>query len=163
MAWNAISNDCDRLEYFQDIVTDNVSRLTLRAGASDYVICRYTGTVDGVYDELYALEDQCIAQCMMEGAQIGEMAGEVYCELSLALGGLERADYFIRGPVSTCGFGFETSCDFTFIRTTENYRNSLGRCRPFTRGEFEPVWNETRNNQCMYDPIFEGDSEDDGI
>jgi hypothetical protein len=152
-AWNGVRRDCDRIELFQDIVSNNVSRLTLRRRASEYVICRFTGTVDGVYDELDALWGECDEQCFAEGEFIGEMAAQVYCELSLALGGLETADRFIRGPVQTCGMNFEMGCDFAFIDTTYNYSNMLGECSPYTEGDFEEVWDETRNNQCTYMPV----------
>lgn len=168
MAWNAVRRDCDRIEYFQDIVSDNVSRLSLPRRARDYVICRYTGTVDGVYDELDALWGQCDDQCFAEGGIVGEMAGQVYCQLSLALGGLVTADRFIRGPVQVCGFNFEMGCDSAFIDTTYNFSNGLGECAEYTDGDFWDVWDETRNNQCMYTPdlansYLEPEREEDGL
>ena len=169
MAWNGIRNDCDRIDYFLGVIEDNVSRLTLPAHARDFVICRYTGAVDGVYEQLDNLYGECGDTCFMEGEIIGEMAGEVYCELSLALGGLEVADRFIRGPVRTCGFNFETGCDSAYMGTTINFENGLGRCEPYTINEYENVWDETRNNQCYYPPnltgsTYDGESEEeDGL
>jgi hypothetical protein len=153
-SWNRI-NDCDRVEYFLSIVEDNVSRLTLPPRSSNSTICRYTGTVDGVYGALDTLYGTCADQCFLDGEFAGELSGEVYCELSIALGGLAAADDFLRGPVQVCGFNFEIGCDSAFIDTTTSYTNTDGVCGPFTEGSFFTVWDQARNNQCAYQPIPE--------
>jgi len=150
-AWNRV-NDCDRLEYFLMIVEDNVGRLTLPPNPSTSTVCRYTGTVDGVYNMLDSLYGTCADECFLDGEFAGGLSGEVYCELSIALGGLEEADNFLRGPVQVCGFNFEVGCDSAFIATTISYGNSDGVCEPFTLGEFFAVWDQARNNQCAYEP-----------
>lgn len=150
-SWSRV-NDCDRVEYFLSIVEDNVSRLTLPPNASNSTICRYTGTVDGVYNMLDQLYGTCADQCFLDGEFAGEISGEVYCELSIALGGLAAADDFLRGPVQVCGLNFEIGCDSAFIGTTVSYANSEGVCEPFTEGEFFDVWDQARNNQCAYEP-----------
>jgi hypothetical protein len=150
-SWSRV-NDCDRIDYFLSIVEDNVSRLTLPPGSSLSTICRYTGTVDGVYSMLDQLYGTCVDECFLDGEFAGALSGEVYCELSIALGGLDEADDFIRGPVQVCGFNFEIGCDFAFIATTVGYENVDGVCEPYTEGEFFEVWDQARNNQCMYEP-----------
>jgi hypothetical protein len=150
-SWRRV-NDCDRLEYFLGVVEDNVSRLTLPTNASLATVCRYTGTVDGVYNGLDSLYGTCSDQCFLDGEFAGEMSAEVYCELSIALGGLAVADDFIRGPVQVCGFNFEVGCDAAFIATTASYANTDGTCEQFTEGEFFDVWDQARNNQCAYEP-----------
>ncbi len=152
-AWSTVNDvpggGCDELEYFTDLVVDNVTRLTLRPGASDYVICRYTGTVDGIYNELDEIWSYCETSCMEEGAQVGEFSAKIYCDLSIALDGLAEADQYIRGPVHICGLEFETACDSNYIATSFNYL--AGQCVPYTEGEYFGVWDQTRNNQCMYE------------
>jgi hypothetical protein len=150
-AWARVS-DCDQLEYFLDIVADNVGRLTLQPGASAAMACRYAGTVDGVYDALDDLYGTCSDQCFLEGSFAGEISAQVYCELSIALGGLGLADDFMRGPVQTCGLNFEVGCDATFIGVSLSYVNALGSCAPYTQGEYFPVWDQARHNQCIYEP-----------
>ena len=151
-AWVGVGQDFDMLDQFQNVIIENIERLTLPAGASDALICRYTGTVDGVYDELDALYEEVANQCFMDGEMIGEMAAEVYCELSLALGGLASADRFLRGPVYTCGVNFEIACDSKFMGESRAFTNALGACLPYTQGTFRQVWDDTRNNQCIYEP-----------
>jgi hypothetical protein len=150
-AWAQV-NDCDQLEYFLDVVADNISRLTLPAGASSSLACRYTGTADGVFDALDELYGSCSDQCFLEGSFAGEISAQVYCELSIALGGLGLVDDFIRGPVQTCGLNFEVGCDATFIGVSRVYSNAFGSCLPYTEGAYFPVWHQARQNQCIYEP-----------
>jgi hypothetical protein len=151
VAWQSI-NDCDQVEHFLDVVGEDVDHLTLPVHPSAATVCRYTGTVDGVYNKLDALYGTCADQCFLDGQFAGELSGEVYCELSIALGGLAAADDFLRGPVAVCGFNFEVGCDSSFISVTETYANTDGLCEPFTVGEFSEVWEQARNNQCAYEP-----------
>jgi len=155
-AWNTIHNDCDRIDYFLQVVQDNVSRLTLLPNASVNTICRYTGTADGVYNKLDALYGTCADDCFIDGTFAGQLSGEIYCELSIALGGLVEADDFLRGPVAVCGFSFEIGCDSQFISTTTEFVTpapSPQACEQYTEGEFAEVWDQARNNQCAYEPI----------
>jgi hypothetical protein len=151
-AWNRV-HDCDRIDQFLDIVQDNVGRLTLPAHASNATVCRYTGTVDGVYNALDTLYGTCSDQCFLDGTFAGQLSGEVYCELSIALGGLAEADDFLRGPVQVCGLNFEVGCDSQFIDTTTSFVNTDGVCLQYTEGTFADVWDQARNNQCAYEPL----------
>lgn len=154
-AWASV-NDCDELELFTDIVVTNVQSYQI-GGASTYTICRHTGMVDGVFQELDAVWLQCDGQCCQEGQVIGELAAELYCQLSIILGGLAAPDDFVRRPVFTCGFTFETCCDTDFIGTSLsfegfNLEGELVQCLPYTQNPYVEVWNGTRELQCMYIP-----------
>jgi hypothetical protein len=151
-AWRNVNN-CDRIDYFQEVVANNIGRLTLAPGASTALACRHAGIYDGAFRQLEAQYGTCVDQCFLDGELFGRMTGEIYCELSIALGGLVEVGDFIRGPVQICGLGFEIGCDSSFIDFTINYRNPDGVCEPYTEGEYSGVWDETRNNQCAYDPI----------
>jgi hypothetical protein len=157
-AWARIA-DCDRVDYFSDVVAANLERLSLRPGASNYLICRYTGTYDGVFNALESMIGTCADQCFLDGELAGELSAEIYCELSIMLGGLALADDFLRGPVEICGLNFEIGCDSAFMSTTWTYANAFGVCEPYTTGEFFAVWDQARNNQCLYSP----DPDDPGI
>jgi hypothetical protein len=159
-AWASV-NDCDRIETFADIVTANVDAYTL-TGSSRYVICRYTGLVDGVFEQLDAVWAGCDSQCCLEGEVIGELSANLYCELSILLGGLVAPDDFVRGPVYTCGFEFQQCCDGAFVGTTARYvgEDFAGRptqCSTYTSGEYYEVWNGTRALECAYEPDDEED------
>jgi hypothetical protein len=151
-AWARV-HDCDRIDQFLDIVQGNVSRLTLIPHASPATVCRYTGTADGVYNALDTLYGTCSDQCFLDGTFAGQLSGEVYCELSIALGGLAEADDFLRGPVQVCGLNFEVGCDSQFIDTTTSFVNTDGVCLQYTEGTFADVWDQARNNQCAYEPL----------
>ena len=151
-AWARV-NDCDRIDYFLGVLEDDISRLTLPQNASASTVCRYTGTVDGVYEMLDTLYGTCSDLCFLDGSFAGEMSATVYCELSIALGGLSEADAFLRGPVQVCGLNFEFGCDSQFISITTTYENLMGVCYPYTEGEYADVWDEARNNQCAYVPL----------
>jgi hypothetical protein len=154
----ALINDCDEIERFSDMVIANVSRLTLPKRASAYLACRYGGTVDGVYEAIDEIFASCGDTCFAEGVAFGEIAGNAYCTLSIALGGLSTADAFTRGPVLLCGAQFETGCDSSFMGTTFDF--GRGACLPFTVAPFDDVWDQFRNNQCIYEPpLVEGEGE----
>lgn len=154
-AWASV-NDCDQLELFTDIVVANVQNYKL-TGDSTYTVCRHTGMVDGVFQELDAVWMLCDGQCCQEGQVIGELAAELYCQLSIILDGLAEPDDFVRRPVFMCGFTFETCCDADFIGTSLSYQglNLAGevvQCLPYTQDPYFEVWDGTRELQCMYVP-----------
>lgn len=154
-AWGSV-NDCDQLELFTDIVVSNVQRYELR-GDSTYTVCRHTGMLDGVFQELDAVWAVCDGQCCQEGQVIGELSAELYCQLSIILDGLAEPDDFVRRPVYTCGLTFETCCDANFIGTSLSYEGmnmtgDLVQCRVYTDDPYFDVWNGTRELQCMYVP-----------
>jgi hypothetical protein len=151
-AWDNVRRDCGRVDQFMDIIDSSLTRLTLPAGASLATVCRYAGNIDGAYGALDLLYGTCADQCFLDGEMIGALTGEIYCELSIALGGLVAADEFIRGEVQVCGLNFEIGCDSAFIGTTLEYENTDGVCLPFTEDGFEPVWDQVRNNSCAYEP-----------
>jgi hypothetical protein len=154
-AWSQV-NDCDALEDFADIVVENIQSYSVSSRTA-YVICRYTGLVDGAFEQLDRVWTTCDDQCCLEGEVIGQLSAELYCELSIILGGLLDPDDFVRGPVTTCGLEFQTCCDSTFIGTSRNYvgYDLSGRataCLQYTQGSYQSVWTETRNLECAYEP-----------
>jgi len=145
-AWLMV-NDCDNLERFSDIVVANVESYVL-GGQSTYVVCRYTGLTDGVYARLDEVWLQCGGNCCDEGAVIGELAAEIYCQLSILLDGLAAPDLFVRRPVHTCGLSFEMCCDASY----DAFSTGFPACLPYTADPHDIVWDETRVMQCAYTP-----------
>lgn len=153
-AWEGVNYDCDLLEHLTDIIIANTNSYTI-SGTTDYVICRHTGMVDGVYQKLDFLWKLCDGLCYDEGAAIGKLAADLYCQLSALLDGLVAPDGFIRRPVFECGFEFQTGCDTTFIGTSiigewPNLLGEIKQCLKYTEDPFFVVWNGTRNLQCAY-------------
>lgn len=161
-AWRSV-RDCDRMETFEDIVTRTLDRYSLPASATPYSVCRYSGMVNGMLDQLDEQFLECQAQCFEEGRISGEIAAIAYCELSIALGGLSTADDFIRMPVRMCGLNFEIGCDLEFMDVTLLYANPGGTCEPYTRDRYYEVWDQTRHNQCAYEPELEASDESESL
>jgi hypothetical protein len=151
-AWAAI-RDCDRIELLESVVQAGLRRSVPTSSPTPYLQCRFAGMVNGAMAETEGLFYQCADACYMEGQFVGEIAAFAYCELSILLGGLALADDFIRGPVQTCGLGFEIACDTNFVTTAMTYSNASGSCTPYTRNPFVAVFEQTRENQCAYVPI----------
>ena len=154
-AWQSVNN-CDRLEDFSDIVYNDVTLFTL-TGKTAPVICRHTGLIDGVLDGLDMQWTICGGQCCNEGTRIGELSAELYCQLSIILGGLGEPGQFIRRPVYMCGFAFEACCDAEFMSVTDQYAGpdlfgQLQTCQPYCAAPFDLVCNETDQIQCNYVP-----------
>lgn len=154
-AWLSV-NDCDQLELFSDIVVNNVANFQITS-TSAYTICRHSGMLDGVFQELDAVWMTCDGQCCEEGEIIGELSAELYCQLSILLQGLAEPDDFVRRPVYMCGFMFETCCDAKFVGTSLAYSGAdmfgvVKECGVYTEGTFFDVWDGTREIQCTYVP-----------
>lgn len=154
-AWLSVNN-CDQLDAFVALVKANVSGFSL-SGTSTYNICRHTGLIDGVFQQLDSVWQGCNGQCCQEGAAIGELAAKLYCDLSILLGGLGSPDEFVRRPVFLCGAQFETCCDRSFTGTSQAYigldfSGLQQQCKPYTEGSYFKVWDGTRVLQCAYTP-----------
>ncbi len=153
-AWASVNN-CDLLEHFSDIVTTNVESYTVTS-SSAYVICRYSGLVDGTFERLDAVWTDCAGVCCKEGIAIGRLAADLYCQLSILLQGLGEPLNFVRKPVWTCGFEFQVCCDAEFMGYSQVYPASdpnvpvTPACLPYTVDSFASVWDKTRNVECAY-------------
>jgi hypothetical protein len=145
-AWLTVNN-CDLLETFSDIVYQNLQSFVL-GGTSSYVVCRYTGVMDGSMTEVDNLWTTCGGDCCDEGILLGQLAGEMYCQLSIMLHGLANPDMFARRPVHMCGYAFQGCCDANFVGTTLIDPT----CSQYAYTPYYDVWDGTRNIQCAYTP-----------
>jgi hypothetical protein len=152
-AWNTINQDCGQLESFSSILENSFNALTLPPDASRAVQCRHAGMINGGIDALDNLWPVCTNLCTTDGLDIGKLIGKLYCDLSIALGGLEPADDFIRGPVMWCQFLGQTFCDVSYMSFTPTYESPVGACRPYTVEPHYETWDQFRNNGCAENPI----------
>jgi hypothetical protein len=151
-AWRSV-NDCDRVEQFEDLVMNTVDAYAPGPAPTNYSLCRYSGVIDGILNELDNTFIGCSDACLLEGQFAGELSAVAYCELSIALDGLATADAFLRGPVQVCGLNFEVGCDSEFLGVCTNYQNDEGSCLPYTEDTFFAVFDQARTNQCAYNPL----------
>jgi hypothetical protein len=153
-AWNTINQDCSQLENFTSILENSFNSLILPPNASLAVQCRHAGIVNGGIDALDNLWPVCTDLCTTDGFDIGKLVGKLYCDLSIALGGLEPADDFIRGPVTWCQFLGQVYCDCSYISYTPVYESPVGKCRPYTDEPYYDTWDQFRNNGCAENPTL---------
>jgi len=102
--WKTIRQDCNQLERFESILTRIFEALILPPIARLAVQCRHAGILNGGIAALDDLWPACPDFCKEDGLQVGALIGQLYCDLSIALNGLEPSDDFIRGPVMWCQF-----------------------------------------------------------
>jgi len=146
--WNAV-DDCDLMEDFANIVMNSVDSIGFPQESSVYVMCRVSGFVQGIEEEVHRTWNQCAWECGHEGRFVGQIGGKLYCDWSIALGGLPLADDIFRYPVRTCGAIFQIGCDSEFMGFTQM---GYPGCSKYTGGEFRLVWDQARNNECVYNP-----------
>jgi hypothetical protein len=146
-------DDCDRVDEFADRVIQRITNMQSRV---DQVSgrrnkrCLIAGIVDGGYDSLEIIQDQCWETCFFDGELVGTVSAQRYCELAIETNGDIEAEEWVRQPINTCGFDFEMSCDGAFVGESYDYRNAQGRCLPYTEGDFFDVWDNTRLRACDY-------------
>jgi hypothetical protein len=153
-AWNTINQDCSLLETFTSILENSFNSLILPPNASRAVQCRHAGIVNAGIDALDDLWPVCTGLCTTDGLDIGKLVGKLYCDLSIALGGLAPAEDFIRGPVMWCQFLGQTFCDVSYMSFTPTYESPIGSCRPYTYEPYFETWDQFRNNGCAENAIL---------
>lgn len=114
--------------------------------------CKHAGNIAGVIEELHGIWARCGASCCREGQLIAEITGQLYCELSIDLDGLDASEYLPRPVQAFCGEAFQSCCDTRFSDFTRSYSSDEGQsCTPYTEGNFSSAWEEARGEQCSYD------------
>jgi hypothetical protein len=162
-----LNNDLPRvIERLQRKIVDLVER-----DVDAKVKCRAQGFVEGFFFRL----NQLFGRCVLDGANWGQFAANVYCSLSLELGGLGEVPLFVRAPSGVCGDLFEYTCEdvYRYVGTegsdpiSRRVQTLLDRkklvvapfaeCRAFTGGDFAPVFEAAVYNDCSYDVQSDGE------
>lgn len=150
-AWNAV-DECNNLERFSKVVMDTLSSVSLPPGSDDYVVCRTVGTLAGAAYQVDETWTQCAIECCDEGNLVGWIMGKLYCDLSIAFGGVRLVNYLVQQPMNFCGAVAQNCCRSEFQSFTPTYRSHWGECRPYTRGAFASTWVQSRNSVCAFQP-----------
>lgn len=147
------------LERLHDQVLD-----AWRSESSDGRRCRVQGVIDGFLSRITAL----IGQCILDGAQWGQFTAQMYCSLSLELGGLGDGGVFVRGPVGICGDLFQTTCDGVYSYVASEGKTKLpatvsrfcsdrnisvspyAGCYPYTTGNYASIFANSRATDCAF-------------
>jgi hypothetical protein len=149
-AWNApsIAHDCDKIDALKQLVV-TVFNVAPPPGTPPLGgVCQGLGMRDGAVARINEIGTACNAACAADGSFIGELAAELYCQLSEALGGLGLDITLLDGALNSCGTHFEGAC-FTHFDSQVLVDTS---CTPFTIAPFTAVYNQARSNQCIYNP-----------
>lgn len=157
-AFASVNYDCHRLDSVGSMMTDAV-HTAIPAGANGFLLCRYSGLVAGVFRGLDNAWAGCDADCCLEGQTTGRIAGEIYCILSILLGGLVAPDDFLPQvpPHDRCQVSSQTCCSPEFIGTSLSYLglDAVGnpiQCSQYTVDPYVSVWDATRSSYCDYFP-----------
>jgi hypothetical protein len=143
-----LCQDLEAIDLLQDIIQGTVDNIVIPPGASEAAVCHVQGQVAGLVAEVIDLQDTCVDTCVADGQFIGQVSALLYCDLSVALGGLELAELFERLATTVCGEAFEDACDAAFFATA----TTRASCVPFTIAPFTAVFDEVQNNQCASNP-----------
>lgn len=157
-AWNSpsIGQSCEKFNQFRDAVKKVFLSLSVPTGWPQGVICQKDGEVAGAIARVDEIGSTCSITCGADGKFVGQMAAFLYCQLSVALGGLGMDVELLEGTTGTCTEAFTQACEETFKSVTINFKETVDStidCRPFTIDPFDDVWAQATHNQCLYDPV----------
>jgi hypothetical protein len=154
LAWLRVGQDCARVDELNDIITHLIGTLAAPLSASAYSQCRFSGIVDGLAAFLAQLLNSCRGDCEDDGAVLGAIYAQGYCELAILLDGLADPGAFFRPPTNICGEAFQTSCDSSFDLTAISYVNaSLQACGPFVLSPHHLEAANTRQWVCTFEDV----------
>jgi hypothetical protein len=146
-AFRKVRRDCERSDEFHAELIDRLEHWIPRGNGNRTPACIAHGLTSGVYAALAELEDDCFGICIRDGQAIGELSGSLYCQLSVALGGLGEIDLPTpEPPASLCDQRSQAACQGTFT----NVSLAQSECLPFTEDDFETVFEQTRADQCAF-------------
>jgi len=87
------------------------------------------------------------ATCKSDGRVTGDVAANLYCDLSALLGGLGTDELLPPGPADSCSRAFEAECRKKF----DDGAKARPDCAPFLAdGAFADAFKVARFNQCLF-------------
>ena len=143
---------------------DHLREVTQSESEKEGRRCRVQGVADGFIVRLAEL----LGQCILDGAQWGQFTAQLYCELSLELGGLAEGTLFTRAPAGLCGGLFEFTCDDVYSYIASEAQDTLDPivqrfiserglsvapypgCGQFTRAQYASVFQSAQQTDCAY-------------
>jgi hypothetical protein len=133
---------------------------------SDARRCRVQGVAEGFISRLAEL----LGECVLDGAHWAQFAANLYCELSIEVGGLADSGEFYRAPAGLCGTLFERVCDAAYghiateaaVALEPRVQSFLAErsvtlvpyrgCAEYTRSPFDRVFESAVLLDCSYEP-----------
>ncbi|UQA59534.1 hypothetical protein [Polyangium aurulentum] len=133
--WAGVSGDCLQLERFASILVDNAGRLMAPPGSSSYVLCRHSGIVAGVYEEVFNAWSSCRVEACVAGNFIGQLGGKLACDIALGFGPVHILRFLPALPATAFPLLSERCCGNAFD-------SELQQCLPGSS------WNPVREYVC---------------
>lgn len=152
-----------KLNRVLDRLHDHVYQV-ITSDAADGRRCRVQGIADGFLHRLATL----LGECILDGAQWGQFTANLYCDLSIELGGLGNQEGFYRAPAGLCGTTFEQVCDNVYTHVATEATTPIPQqvshfvsnrsitlipypgCRPYTEANFATIFAAALNLDCAY-------------
>jgi hypothetical protein len=174
--WATLGEDPDRYDELVDLLTDTIPGIVTsytRAGITPYTQCRVQGYLDSLTFQLQLLNP---IECVIDGGDWASIMAQVYCSVSIELGGIADGDLLLRRPAGVCGAYFEATCEDVYRNVATDgvdpidegvaacldeagfdleslpYLVSFGEaCRPYTLGAFASTFATSVFNDCSYE------------
>lgn len=159
-----LDNLSDQLPQILEALEQYLTSLSMGQTPTTYIKCRAQGYTEGF---LFAL-NKLFKACVLDGANWGQFAADVYCRMSIELGGLGEETLFLRAPIGLCGNLFEYTCedsyryvskegDFSITPIVQSYLDQEGivlepypGCGIYTDDEYLSTFEAALHNDCTY-------------
>jgi len=152
--WVRVGQDCGYVDIVRDAVNNVISLLAAPLSSSAYAQCRFSGIVDGLAAFVSSVITSCQISCGDDGAIIGAIYAQAYCELAIMLNGVADPGAFFRPPTTICGDAFQLSCDSSFDLSAATYVTMTAQaCAPYTIAPHDLEAANTRDLVCTYEAV----------
>ncbi|HET8940291.1 MAG TPA: hypothetical protein VFN67_42915 [Polyangiales bacterium] len=160
-----LDNLTDQLPSVLQSLQQYLSSLSAGGTPTTYIKCRAQGYTEGFLLVLNKL----FKQCVLDGANWGQFAADMYCRMSLEQGGIDSQTLFFRAPAGVCALRFEVTCEETyrFVGTegahevnpvVQSYLDQEGivlepypGCGVYTDNEWLESFESSLHNDCTYE------------
>jgi hypothetical protein len=154
----AVGENKDNWDILRTQVTSTIPAVVSslrKVSWTPYTKCRVQGLVDGTVCKMNQLDP--IPGCQLDGTDWGRISAELYCDLSIEMGGLgDVVPWYIRTPPGSCGQSWQNYCDDVYrYAATRGADDLLPEVRAFLVGQnIDPTqfWQEPKCLQYTLPP-----------
>jgi hypothetical protein len=147
------ADGCEEFELFETELYENLNKIEITKMDDEChhtKQCRFAGMVDGIFNVLAEIENECFEICTSSGVLAGTLVAQTFCELMILNEGDITINDWVRGPIGICGLNFESMCDVTYLVEAQFYENENGVCYDYTIGDYESVFAAYGNEKCAF-------------
>ncbi len=100
-----------------------------------------------IWNHLSDTYRSCDVDCFEDGYAVGQISGQAYCGISVALEGLQAPGYRAQGPLPVC----ENSIFIGCLNGFKDTMKSDVSCRPYFTGRYTTVAKQFQSQDCHID------------